>query len=160
MNNKKQHCPKCGSPEAWPPIDGHHNYECNSFMTKEGGFSQDSRCAWLAKITVPLHEKIARLEALERSRIAEVERELNVLKLAHEIQREAYDALLAEKERLLSEQMTEEKALEILDGFRRRWVDGWGIDNGKACFSEEVDFTADELRAIAWWMENKKEVQG
>lgn len=58
-----------------------------------------------------------------------------------------------------AQQMTEAKAREVLAGWAARWGDGWSVADGKVCFSEEVDFTPEELRAIAWRIDKKKEAQ-
>jgi hypothetical protein len=55
-------CPRCGAGLSYPIKDGHANYECNSFMTNEGGFGQDVMCARLEKITAPLLTQIEKLK--------------------------------------------------------------------------------------------------
>ena len=78
--------------------------------------------------------------------------------------------LTAERDALLANAMTEEKAREIISGLlnSKCKTTGWlfGNDNicahfidwgqGKGDVSLEGDFTAEQLRAIAWWMESEK----
>ena len=65
----------------------------------------------------------------------------------------------AERDALLAAQMTEEKARQVLGG----WIVG-GKDilviegtraDGTVCLDGHAVYSADELKAIAWWMENK-----
>ena len=72
--------------------------------------------------------------------------------------------LLAAKEfglwTLQSQQMTEERARGILEGYitPKGELRSWRMDasfDGECSFCEDENFTADELEAIAWWMRNK-----
>ena len=71
------------------------------------------------------------------------------------------EKVTAERDALLAAQMTEEKAREVLGGEINAdgELNGWtmSISGGEAFLSETAGFTELQLKAIAWWMENKGE---
>lgn len=94
-------CPKCGSAESWPEINGHHSYECHSFMTNEGEFGQDDYCRRLAEITAPL-----------RAQLDEISKEFFCYKIASKAYTEDVTAIRAQLEAVTKERDEAREQLE------------------------------------------------